>query len=519
MKTILTLVCALIAFSVTAQFKTLASGPVFDEPEKGFCKILLLKNKSTAFFNITLKDGIGIKIYDADHKQKVDKILQPAYGELKGAYINAIFEIKGDVVLLISSADGKTPVLYRVIVDMQTANIKEEKKIGELMNMTMGKGYAVIFGNVPLPEFYVRKDPASNNYGVVLFNSFESDRNKRIEAVFYGEDHKEISRAFYVSPEDEFKYLEYIDMAVIGNQKLSILAYAYNTGKDKGSELLLANLDAGEKKMKIQKLKFAEDRTVKWGITRYNPVSKKLMVLAAAQIGKKSVYESFLCTIDPFTQKLEKLVDAAPQGLSAPYSGMPQNLFINKDGSFTIVYEEMTVISTTHGTRNQFSSNETWLGSVVVSLFDQAEKPVKSYLVKKMQTIGGSLPPFYLSEREGSAQPMNYGNQYKSFAYLNGGSKNYVLINDIERNRESTRGKKLVTIQGIGECDGYFFNISGANSDPERTYLFGEPADKKTHNLGLFAISDYNGDDNIYTTLKLEKEGKQKGVRLIWLQP
>jgi hypothetical protein len=518
-KILLALVCLISTFNLQAQFKPIASGPLFDEPETGFSKILLLQNRNTIFFNITLKNGITIKIYDAEHKEKTNKVLAPAYGELKAAVVNSIFEMKGDVVIMISTADGKTPVLYRLIIDGQSGSLKEEMKIAELASMSMAKGYAVMFGNVPVPEFHVRKDPGSDNYGVVLFNSFESDRNKRIEAIFFGEDHKEKSRAYYTSPDEKYKYLEYIDMAVIGNQKLSILAYAFNTGRDKGSELLLANLEAGAKKMAIQKLKFSEDRIIKWGITRFNPLSKKLMVLVSALVEKKG-YEAFLCTIDPFTQQLEKITDGAAQGLNEAYSGMPQNLLVNKDGSFTIVYEEMTITSGTYGSRNQFSSTESWLGAVAICLYNKEEKLTKSYLVKKMHVMGGeSLSPFYLSDREGSAQAMAHGNQYKSFSYLNGGEKNYVLINDIERNRESTRGNKVVSIRGLGECDGYFFNISGANGSPERSYLFGAPDDKKTHNMGLFAISDYNSEANIYTTLKLEKIGKEKGVRVIWLQP
>ena len=244
------------------------------------------------------------------------------------------------------------------------------------------------------------------------------------------------------------------------------------------------------------------------------------MMIVAAQADEKSVYETFLCRIDPFTQKLEKVTSATPNGLEENYNGMPQNLFINKDGSFTIVYEKMTLISGSYGSRNQFYASDTNLDYIAISLYDKEEKQIKSYLIKKRQYIGGvCLQPFYLSDREGSAQAMLRGNQYKSFAYLNGGSKNFVLINDVERNRESTRGDKIVPISGLGECDGYYFNISGNNGAPERNYLFGKPADKKTHNLALFAISDYNSDSNIYTTLKLEKEGKEKGVRVIWLQP
>ena len=84
---------------------------------------------------------------------------------------------------------------------------------------------------------------------------------------------------------------------------------------------------------------------------------------------------------------------------------------------------------------------------------------------------------------------------------------------------QASRGKRIVSIRGLTECDAYYFNISGTHSFPERNYLFGATEDKKTQNMGLFAISDYNSDENIYTTLKLEKAGKEKGVRVVWLQP
>ena len=71
MRTILlVLACVIFTASLPAQFKTIATGPVFEEPETGFSKILLLKNTNTVFFNITLKNGIAVKIYGADHKQK-----------------------------------------------------------------------------------------------------------------------------------------------------------------------------------------------------------------------------------------------------------------------------------------------------------------------------------------------------------------------------------------------------------------------------------------------------------------
>lgn len=512
--------CLLTTSILHAQFKTVAEGPVFNEPESGYSKILLLKNGTTAFFNITFKDGIIVKIYDANHQQKADKVIKPAYGKLKRASVNAIFELKGDIILLISETDGRTPVLYRLIVDGSTGELKDEKQIAELKKLAL-QSIGFTTQNIPLSSFYVRKDPYSDNYAVAMFNSSETDRSKIIEVVLYANDHKEISRGMYESPDETYKYIRYIDMTVIGDKKVSIMAVAHNARKNKESQLLLANLNAGESKLSIKELTFAQDRQVEWGLTRYNPLTKKvLLVVAAKVVDKKYEYEPFLCKIDPFSQKIESSVVLNPEGLTEKYYGMPQNLFINKDGSFTIVYEDMEVRSGTTGSRNQMSYLETRLGKIAISLYDKNEKHQISYLIKKAQFLNGiGLEPFYLSNREGAAQSMFYGSQFKSFAYLNGGTKNYVLLNDIEKNRESTRGDKLTPISGLGECDGYYFDVSGSATEPERNFVFGKPADKKIHNMALFAISDYNSDANIYTTLKLEKNGKEKGVRVIWLQP
>ena len=72
---------------------------------------------------------------------------------------------------------------------------------------------------------------------------------------------------------------------------------------------------------------------------------------------------------------------------------------------------------------------------------------------------------------------------------------------------------------GVGECDGYYFPISGSDVMPKRQYVFGKPSGRREHDLALFSISDYNSDQNIYTTLKLEKEGRDKQVQIVWLMP
>jgi hypothetical protein len=398
-----------------------------------------------------------------------------------------------------------------------------------LRKYNIGQTYAMVYGGVPMPDFYIRKDAYSDNYALAMLNSFEADRNKRIEIVFYGSDHKEIRRAYYSSPDNKYKYMRYIDMTVIGKEKVTVLAYAYNTRSSGGkeSELVLANLDAGAESVDLHELKFSKDEVVTGGITRYNPVTKKIILLAAARAEKKNQYVSYIGSVDPFKKTIDRVTTAYPVhanekstelfGKKDEYKGMPQNLFINKDGSFSVVFEEIKVTAQSGSYKTTFITE---LGNIAVARYDVEGKEANSYLVpKNHKLIDVYLRPFYHSDREGSAQMLKDGNQFKSFAYLNGNEKTYVLFNDIDRNEESVLKGKLTTITGVSDCDGFYFNIAGKEVMPLRTYVFGKPQSKNENNLGLFSISDYNGDTNIYATLKLEKEGREKGVRVVWLQP
>jgi hypothetical protein len=203
---------ALVLFTclfTNAQFKQIAAGPSFDEPTYGRSELVLMKDKSVILFTITPKDGINVRIYTADHKESVVTTIKPAYKTLKVPALERSFEINGDLVLLISEMQDKIPVLYRLIINGKTGQLIREEKIAELLKMNMGMGFALVYGNSEMPSFYASKDPESDNYAIALFNSFESDRNKRIEIVLYGRDHTELARAYYVSPQEKYKYLQF----------------------------------------------------------------------------------------------------------------------------------------------------------------------------------------------------------------------------------------------------------------------------------------------------------------------
>ncbi|HPI54067.1 MAG TPA: hypothetical protein PLU10_05195, partial [Chitinophagaceae bacterium] len=106
-----------ISLSSQAQFKVIASGPKFEEPEKGFAKILQLKNGYTLFIQSENMKNFRIKIYNSGHQQIVTKNLEtPKIAPLRGCDLEAIFEVNGQIVIFFSGySSTMTPILFRYI--------------------------------------------------------------------------------------------------------------------------------------------------------------------------------------------------------------------------------------------------------------------------------------------------------------------------------------------------------------------------------------------------------------------
>lgn len=522
-----------------AQFKTIAVSPAFPEPEEGFARILQMKNGNTMFLLFSFNKGIDLKLFDGKHKQRVAKHLSPKYGKLKSPAIEAIFESGGDAVLLISEIEGRQPILHRLIIDGVKGTLKSQEMIAQLPAVGMGKVYAMAFGKIPAPGYYVHKDPHSDMYAVTGFNSFESDRNKRIEVTLYNGAHKEISRAFYTSPEEKYKYVEYIDMAIIG-ETVHVLGYAFNTRTSGGKEnvMVLGTLEKGGASVEVKELDFAHDLEIDKGVLKYNPATRKMMLLVfitkSKAVGAKG--NTRLAYIDPVKKVVESVDDIFPEdadikskelfGRRANYEGCPVNFFVNDDGSFAVVYEDLGLTgghsSIVGGAGSTIASSgpHTELKDIAVSLYDPKGKIMQSYFIPKRQYLWGGHPrSFYHAERQGRAALLRAGDQFKSFAYINGKDKSYVLFNDVEENTGKVLKGRITTIKGVGECDAFYYPLEGENVLPKRDFVYGEPDRKKDHNMALFAVSDYDREKNLYATIKLNMEGRSKGVQIVWMEP
>lgn len=526
-----TLLCSLLLLSTTlinAQFKKIAEGPEFDEPQSGYTRIIQMKNGNTVFFRVTLKEGIDIRIYDANHKEKVSTNIEPGYEKLpKGASISGAFAINDDIVILISSYADKAPALYRLIIDGRNGRLKKEDIVRELTKLNMGQGYALMFSkNLSMPGFYAHSSLSGNCYAVAAFNTFESDRNKRIEIIVYGADHRLISRAFYASPAEKYKYLDYLDMEVLDDERVSLLVNGYNTRASggKASEILLGDLAKGSKAIEFNELNLPKDSVAHVGSVKYNPITQKMIVVVCLREKEnaKTVY-SYLTIVDPVTHKAEI---TGPAELSdkiygknygwfkkkGDYTGILREIYINDDGGFSITYEEQAIVTTqtTYGS-NTYTNSHLELNNIAIGVYNKTGEMISTFLVPKGNWIEQE---FMYSASYG------FGNQYKRFTYINGGGKNYILLNDTERNiAKIEKDREPIKIVGISDCDAFYLPLSGTELIPGRAYLFGQPENRKEHKIAALGISSYDRINNVFVTLLAMPEGRNKQAKLVWMKP
>ncbi|MEP7165084.1 MAG: hypothetical protein ABI741_10325 [Ferruginibacter sp.] len=516
--------CLLILFSSLskAQFLQMAEGPVFPDPVPGISRILQLKNGNTMFVHINPDTAWNIHVYDAKYKAKTETNIEPAFGKLKAGNVEGIFEINADAVILISDKDENAILLYRLIIDGVTGKLKEEKQIAALRLNPVKKADQKTA--LAQPELHVRKDPNSENYAVAITSGLASDSSKRIEIILYGSDNKEINRAFNTTSVEKYKYLKYVDMVVIGPGQVAAVLYGYNIKDrdDNEAALFFATLDKAAKTVAVKEMDFSNDLAIERGITRYDPQSKRILMLTTAKVfsesGKLNAYLGF---IDPSTKTLltntivpgEKLNNKYAEvfGKGPGYAGIPQDMFINDNGTVTILFEEMEVLKEKNAAGQS-------IRNMAVATYDNEVELKSSYFIPMDHYIADiTLQSFYQSERETAGQQFLKDNQYRSGLYISDGHNSFVILNDSELNAQATSKGKVTRFKETKDADAFYYLLAGTGTVPSGQYVFGKPTGN--HKTGVFSVFDYDRANNVLVTLKTEKEGAHPGVKLVWLQP
>lgn len=484
------LILGLVAFG---QIKVTSQGPIFSNDDNpGIQRVLLMKNGQT-FYLCLSKESLVVRIYSSKFTVKANKKLSPRLGKASSFKIKGLYDMNGDVILLVSAVVEHQLKLQRVIIDGNTGALKDQRIIGELEKVSYFKLGGVAFGDVPDPDFFSEEMPEGNGYAVVAMNSFQPDRSKRIVVSIYSIDNKELSHAFYKSPEERYKYMQYLGMAPMEKNKLGILAYGYNTASSGGKEceLIYGTLTTGDTTLEIDKLGTSK-RASSFSIASYNALSKKMLVVEKVD---KEGYTSTV--VDPYSKTA-----ITKMKLNKERNDLPRNIFPNEDGSFTILYEEYEFFTNNGPIVN---SSHSHYGDFSVSLISKdGTQEIANYTVPRnfWPKLGKDFP---LPELAG---------------YLSAGGNNYLLLNDDADNVERVQsGKRVHRVTTMDDWNGYYYTLSGKDEVPKVASLFGEPDEKRVHNMGAYAASDYRKETGMYVIVKLEQRGKDTNWRMVWMKP
>jgi hypothetical protein len=318
--------------------------------------------------------------------------------------------------------------------------------------------YALWWGNLT-----VSKGADCDDYAIAFSNSFESDKVKEISVLLFNKDHVETARSFYETAEKEFQSLRLCNVSVIDHEKVCLLFIGStwdNKVGDEGRKMFLAFMKKGSSSLSINKMNLPEGNVPKAPQLFYHNYSKKLTVVAVCGGDK---VDQYLCFLDPETGKAEKTIkydfnEAFYEkgkdiyGRRYLFFGMPVNFLVEKDGNFSVVYEEEGYVSSGSG-----GGGGSYNSDIITADFDKNGKILSNYLVPRK---------FF---------PANgFTNNYAKFAYMKNNDKAWLFINDKRENIErlqKNKDPKQVLFTAY-DCDAFYFPLTGNEPMPSRKYLF-----------------------------------------------
>lgn len=552
---VFTLLAILYAIGSFSQTKNVVYSAPFDEPEKGWYKVMQLSNGYTFYFNFNNENGVEVSIYKPDRKPGGRKVLTSNVWDpknMKNSNMEGIYEIAGQPVIFLQQLNDRKPELFRIQLNPENGAIVKQQKLGELPKYSLMSGYAMAFGNVDPEDFIVEKDPYSDAYAVVHYNSFSKESDKRIELVHYSVEngeHVEINRSYYDA--QNFKYTNYIGMTVNGDKAVHLAAYGYNTegsgGKD--SRVIISRIRRGEKAFTNVNLEFTDDFKDTEGLMSYNPETGmiQLMTLTLLKtkkegmgygIKKQTSYMAMMSYIDPESLQIIKKTYLPWEGLDNyvksksinkdGFTGLPVNMILNNDNTTTILLEEKAEY-----TNSRSPSTEITLGNLGIIKIDNNGNEVSSYSVQKSQLATGQpMENMYLAKRGKGLwsyrkkvgmsmyTPMDNRSFY-SYDYVNTANNNiYIIFNDNRDNYQNgqpkqNKNKSVNDIKSVSESVAMFRKVN--DKGMESGYLFGRPADDDNTAFCNVESAHFKKETGVYAALMVKRVKREKKAYIAWI--
>jgi hypothetical protein len=538
---------ACIVGTVAQTPKIEKSMPFEDDPGDGWKKVLQLKNGNTFFFHFQNKEGIELTIYDKSRKKTVSKTVTSQLWDerkMKSTEIKGLYEINGQPVLFLMQSEGREPTLYRVCFDGTNGHIVKETELGSLPKTSIFAHRSALTAELSqgnISDVYVEKDPESDCYAVIFFNGYHSDAEDRIKIIHFDGDHKPINAAFFEPTNEDFKVVNFIGAVVDGNKRVYLATYGAESRRGKNANVFISRLNVGDSVFVTKPLDFTEDFRDTRSMMYYNHASNTIDLLSlsyerrkASILGgaAKSEYAAFISFIDPETQTLKGVKPIMDQKINEyehsalnsddDYTGIPQQMLVNKDNSITVLSEDLTreIIRDSKG---NIVAIRSYLGPTGVTELNEDGTEKSGYMFKKRQMVGGFYNALYVSDRGKGRWAYQRGgyaetNGYMSFDYVNTEKSRYIIFNDYPKNfdREENSRKKLVD-RDLNLNDLNTICYTYDNGQVKKFYLFGEPQSKHQANVCMLETSHFLPATNTYAALLTEIGGGNDKTRIVWV--
>jgi hypothetical protein len=295
-------------------------------------------------------------------------------------------------------------------------------------------------------------------------------------------------------------------------------------------------MNVGDSSFAHNLLNFSEDFDKTQSVMRYNANNNQIQLLTLSFVKSKhhimssktqNEYLTLLSYIDPETLALlnvkqvvgAKIDDYGRKNIDKDYeySGMPQQMIINKDNTTTILSEEMQQVTVYS---NHMTHTYTYLGPVGVSELSDTGAEVHGYAISKKQKADDVFPHLYISQRsKGIFTPARKSNTdaFLSFDYINAPNGNYIVFNDLPGNADKDETDDNVkTVKSVSATNTMCYKLNEPKLD--RFFLFGEPDGKRSSTFCYIESSDYNKDINTYATIIVERDGRSKAAKIAWIK-
>jgi hypothetical protein len=537
---LLIILSAFITSSLHAQYPNLTSSEKSPEVEGNY-RVKILKNGNTGVVNFTKKDGIHITLYDANKKKISDEKLDltKLKYDLKYYRIRCILDINNDIMIMAEGLPRPAPTLYRILIDGSTGKLKSEEETVKV-NVSEGKkASAVLDYSTPTKTFYVAKDPNSDYYAVVIFNKDADEANRRIEVVHYSPTHVEINRAFFLSPNGQYKFLNYSDIYVSNENYVILSAYVYNTkassstGKEE-SVFYLSKLSKGSKIFKNSELTYTNSNVKSSGFTQATCIftfDKKLNILYAivdtySNYDKGSyVYNFFIQPLNPDKMEMRKTYNIPLEKTNTyynakidsknPYTGMPQSFLIDRTTSNIVFLNEMpTTISGEGGISTELKD------PAITDISIDGKETYSVVIPYNHWTFVTEFSFNYLHNKNGCLYHTTVDEFNSTYVdFIPGKKYNYVFLNNTLLNygkADNAKDFEKRVRPSMAGLSSIIYKID-KQGNMSKDLLFGKPITKDDSKYCLFNSADFNPETNTYAVVVSEKGKSGKTTSVVWL--